>query len=74
MIILIRTTCALSGIILLTKELPRKAPKEDPILSNIRERLKFGNNYDPNDSHRLAYSSSRDEIALFMTRAMVIMI
>ena len=43
----------------------RKSPREDPIVSNIRERLKFGENYDPNNSHHIAYSSSRDEIALF---------
>lgn len=43
----------------------RRAAPEDPIASNIRERLKYGENYAPDDAHHIAYSSSRDEIALF---------
>ena len=40
-----------------------RSPREDPLESNIRERLKFGKNYDPADSHHLAYSWK--EIALY---------
>ncbi len=40
-----------------------RSPREDPLESNIRERLKFGENYDPEDSHHLAYSWK--EIALY---------
>ena len=43
----------------------RRTPTEDPIVSNIRERLRYGDKYNPNDAHHIAHSASKDEIALF---------
>ena len=40
-----------------------RSPREDPLVSNIRERLKFGESYRPEDSHHIAYSWN--EIALY---------
>jgi hypothetical protein len=43
----------------------RRAPQNDPIVSSIMQKLKYGKNYDPNNAHRLAYSARSGEVALF---------
>jgi hypothetical protein len=43
----------------------RRSPQEDPIISNIRERLRYGTKYNPNDAYHIAHSARKGEIALF---------